>query len=201
MRLAVELGLELLAGAAGAGALRAAGLRHEAVDHAVKHDAVVESLAHQLLDAGDVAGREIGAHRDHDLPLVVSRSAVSRSFQPWSGSLLIAPVDERHDFGGPSQRVASASRSARRAGIDGGDHGALIDAFVYRQGFGDIGEAARRERARPGRTSSDHDEFMPGRAWASGMIGAPADLHSRRDSRGVLAAAAACSGRGPPRGV
>src|SRR6202171_5290414 len=49
VRLLVELSLELLAGTAGAGALRTAGLRHEAVDHAMEHDAGVKSLAHQLL--------------------------------------------------------------------------------------------------------------------------------------------------------
>src|SRR3981189_3055483 len=38
MRLLVELGLELLAGTAGAGALRTSRLRHEAVDHAMEHD-------------------------------------------------------------------------------------------------------------------------------------------------------------------
>ena len=65
MRLLVELGLQLLAGAAGAGAVRAAGLRHEAVDDAVEDDAVVEALAHQFLDARDVAGREVGTHLDH----------------------------------------------------------------------------------------------------------------------------------------
>src|SRR5215467_10936148 len=66
MRLAVELGLELLAGAAGAVATRAAGLRHEAVDDPMKHDAVVETIAHQLLDAPNVAGRELRSHlNDH----------------------------------------------------------------------------------------------------------------------------------------
>src|SRR3954449_9074858 len=39
MRFLVELGLQLLAGAAGAGALRTSGLRHEPVDDAVEHDA------------------------------------------------------------------------------------------------------------------------------------------------------------------
>ena len=46
--------------------LRAAGLGHEAVDHAVEHDAVVEAFARQLLDALDVLGREVGAQRDDD---------------------------------------------------------------------------------------------------------------------------------------
>src|SRR3984893_5545116 len=66
MRFLVELGLELLAGAAGAGALRAPGLRHEALDHAMEHDAVIKSLAHQFLDPRDVAGGKIGAHLDGD---------------------------------------------------------------------------------------------------------------------------------------
>src|SRR5258708_4624275 len=69
MRLLVELGLQLLAGAAGAGALRTPGLRHKAFDHAVKHDAVVKSFAHQLLDPCDVTGRKIGPHFDSDRSL------------------------------------------------------------------------------------------------------------------------------------
>ncbi len=69
MRLAVEFGLQLFAGAAGAGAMRAAGLRHEAVDHAVEHDAVVKSFAHQFLDPRDVTGGEIGPHLDRDRSL------------------------------------------------------------------------------------------------------------------------------------
>src|SRR5579883_396659 len=64
MRFLVELGLQLLARAAHAGAVRAAGLRHEAVDHAMEHDTVVEAFADQLLDAGHVVGGEIGTHLD-----------------------------------------------------------------------------------------------------------------------------------------
>src|SRR6266496_2471343 len=41
MRFLVEFGLQLLAGTAGAGALRTAGLRHKTFDHAMEHDAVV----------------------------------------------------------------------------------------------------------------------------------------------------------------
>src|SRR5213592_1312931 len=44
MRLLVELGLQLLAGTAGSGALRTAGLRHETFDYAMEHDAVIKSL-------------------------------------------------------------------------------------------------------------------------------------------------------------
>src|SRR4051812_29536507 len=66
MRFFVNLALQFLAGTAGSGALRASGLRHEAFDHAVEHDAVVKTLAHQFLDPGDVAGRQIGPHFDGD---------------------------------------------------------------------------------------------------------------------------------------
>src|SRR6266404_8064157 len=66
MRFLVEFRLELLAGAAGAGAVRAAGLRHKALDHAMEHDAVVKSLAHQFLDPRDMARRKIGPHFDGD---------------------------------------------------------------------------------------------------------------------------------------
>ena len=58
-----------------------AGLGHEAVDHAMEDDAVVEAFAHQLLDARDVAGREVGPQLDDDLPCVVSMTSV------FSGSL------------------------------------------------------------------------------------------------------------------
>src|SRR5450432_413296 len=67
VRFLVELGLELLAGSAGA--LRTAGLGHEPLDHAVEHDTVVKSLAYQFLDPGDVTGCEIGPHLDCDRPL------------------------------------------------------------------------------------------------------------------------------------
>src|SRR6266536_2830787 len=66
MRLLVELGLQLLAGTAGAGAVRTSGLRHEAVDHAMENDAVVKSFAHQLLDPRDMVWREVGPHLDGD---------------------------------------------------------------------------------------------------------------------------------------
>src|ERR1700682_1068379 len=66
MRLLVEFGLQFLAGAAGAGALRTPRLRHKAFDHAVEHDAVVKSLAHQFLDPRDVSGLKVGTHFDGD---------------------------------------------------------------------------------------------------------------------------------------
>src|SRR5882672_6993468 len=69
MRFLVEFGLQLLAGTAGAGAVRAAGLRHKTFDHAMEHDAVVKSFAHQFLDPGDVARRQVGTHFDGDRTL------------------------------------------------------------------------------------------------------------------------------------
>src|SRR3954462_1309865 len=66
MRFLVEFGLQLLAGTAGAGAVRAAGLRHETFNDAVEHDAVVKAFAHQFLDPGNVAGRQVGTHLDGD---------------------------------------------------------------------------------------------------------------------------------------
>src|ERR1700729_2750713 len=57
MRLLIEFGLELGAGTAGAGALWAAGLGHEALDHAMEHDVIVKSLAHEFLDPRDVVRR------------------------------------------------------------------------------------------------------------------------------------------------
>jgi hypothetical protein len=52
-----------------AGAMGAAGLRHEAIDHAVEYDPVVEALADELLDMSDVVWREIGAHANDDRAL------------------------------------------------------------------------------------------------------------------------------------
>src|SRR5258708_23962988 len=68
-RLVVELVFEFLAGTAGAGAVRAAGLRHESFDHAMEHDAVVKSLAHQFLDPRDVTGCKVRSHFDGYRPL------------------------------------------------------------------------------------------------------------------------------------
>src|SRR3546814_13642479 len=47
--------------------LRVAALRHEAGDHAVKDDAVIEALAGELGDSLDMFGRQIGAQTDDDV--------------------------------------------------------------------------------------------------------------------------------------
>src|ERR1700704_5157916 len=56
MRLGIDLGLKIrILRAAGPGPARAAGLGHEARDHAVENDAVVELLAHELFDVRDMS--------------------------------------------------------------------------------------------------------------------------------------------------
>jgi len=64
MLLGVELGRDLLARAAGAGAGGIARLGHEAVDDAVEDHAVVEALPSQFLDLRHVLGRDVGTHLD-----------------------------------------------------------------------------------------------------------------------------------------
>jgi hypothetical protein len=67
-----QIGLEVRQlGAAGAAPGRVAALRHEAGDHAVEHDAVVEAFLRQLADPLDVTRREIGAEADHHVAAAV----------------------------------------------------------------------------------------------------------------------------------
>jgi hypothetical protein len=67
VRLLAELGLDVrLVRTAAARARRIAALGHEARDHAVEDDAVIEALADQFLDALDVARRQVGTHLDRD---------------------------------------------------------------------------------------------------------------------------------------
>ena len=56
-----EFGGQLLARTAGAGAGGIAALGHEALDHPVEDQTVIEALANQLLDALHMLGRQIGA--------------------------------------------------------------------------------------------------------------------------------------------
>ena len=70
MRLVGELGRNVDAGAAGAVAFGIAALGHETADHPVKGEAVVEALAHQFLDPGDVLRRQVGAHLDDHLTVL-----------------------------------------------------------------------------------------------------------------------------------
>jgi hypothetical protein len=72
VRLAAEFGRKVgLVGSPHAASRRIAALGHEAVDDAVEDDAVVETLLGQLLDAGDMARREIGAQPDDDVAAAV----------------------------------------------------------------------------------------------------------------------------------
>src|SRR3954463_2736381 len=68
MRLRAELGRQVrIARSARSGSLWTTGLRHETVDHAMEHDAVVEAFVDERLDALDVFGREVGPQLDHDV--------------------------------------------------------------------------------------------------------------------------------------
>src|SRR5476651_406361 len=66
VRLLAEFGGQTIAHAAHSVAVGIAGLRHEAVDHAMEHDTVVFALARELLDLRHVRGREVGTHLDDD---------------------------------------------------------------------------------------------------------------------------------------
>src|SRR5690554_1413311 len=55
--------------ATGAAAVGAAGLGHEALDHAVKHDAVVKAFPYQLLDVLDMVWRQVRPHGDNHFAL------------------------------------------------------------------------------------------------------------------------------------
>src|SRR5690606_38195345 len=72
----VELGLDLVAGTAGAGHAAAAGfgvgaaaLDHEALDDAVKSGAVVETLGSELLEILHVAGGHVGPELEGEVAL------------------------------------------------------------------------------------------------------------------------------------
>jgi len=74
MRFGVEFGLEVgLVRSAHAGAVGAAALGHEARDHAVKLDPVIEPLVCQLDDPRDVAGGQIGAQLDLHIAAAAER--------------------------------------------------------------------------------------------------------------------------------
>ncbi len=68
MRFVVELLRQVRLGrTAGAGAIGAAALRHEAVDYAVEFDPVIKAFARQLSDAFDMLGGKVRAQLDHDV--------------------------------------------------------------------------------------------------------------------------------------
>src|SRR3954469_270972 len=68
MRLRAEFGRQVpVARPARSGGWGTPGLRHETVDHAMEHDAVVEAFVDERLDALDVFGREVGPQLDYDV--------------------------------------------------------------------------------------------------------------------------------------
>jgi len=65
----VDLVVELVAGAAGPGALRVAALDHEALDDAVEDDAVVEAVACELAEVRHRLRRVVVEELEDDRPL------------------------------------------------------------------------------------------------------------------------------------
>src|SRR5215211_3384595 len=66
----VDLVLELVAGAAGAGALRAAALDHEVADDAMEREAVVVALLREVAHVADRLGSVVVEHLEDDVALV-----------------------------------------------------------------------------------------------------------------------------------
>ncbi len=85
MRLIVKFSLEVgLVRAAHASALGAAPLGHEAGDHTVELNSVIESFAGQLLDPGNVTRRKIRAQADAHIP-AAAIAGIEREGQKFVG--------------------------------------------------------------------------------------------------------------------
>ena len=104
--------------------LHVAGLRHEALDHAVEHHPVIGALARQRLHALDVAGRHVGQELDrHRAVLELHENRVLRILDlghagpPRLGRP--APSPPRT----PGKACAAALGRASRRGHAGGRHG------------------------------------------------------------------------------
>src|SRR5215510_2924743 len=67
--------------------LKAEFSRDEAVDHPMKDHAVIEALAHQLGDAGDVIGRKIRPQADDDVSFrgFENESLIAHGVSPFAG--------------------------------------------------------------------------------------------------------------------
>ena len=120
--------------------LAVAGLRHEAVHHAMERHVVVIALARELLEALGMLGREVGAQLDDDAALGgVDHQRVLRI-----------------DAGGKFRRLREGGRRADERNDDGenADHGSLLEfswlgsEFLLQTG-GDSGRHERRKRRRP----------------------------------------------------
>ena len=143
----VELVLERVARAAGAGALRAAALDHEVGDHAVEGEPVVEPVAGELAEVLDRLRRVVVEELDRDragigvkrglrtspATLVIARASypaaedalpVVRQPQPSRGSLLRLVRDAPR-----GARAARRRRRPRRPGdAPGDDRGSLLES-------------------------------------------------------------------------
>ena len=70
----------LVPGPTHAGARRVPGLGHEAVDHAVEDDPVIESLTSEFLNTGNVGRGHVGAKFDHH-PAIVQVEIEGEAFE------------------------------------------------------------------------------------------------------------------------
>src|SRR5918993_2481144 len=86
VRLTAEFGLQVRKiGAAGAAPARITALGHEAGDHAMKRNAVVEAALRQLLDPLDMARRQVRAELDDDFAAarkIEDKAFVGHRFAP-----------------------------------------------------------------------------------------------------------------------
>ena len=120
MRLLGEFGVSFWPEPPRAGAGGIAGLRHEAVDDAVEHHAVIEALARELLDARDMVRREVGPQLDGDRPVLVSMIRVFSGVAAISDLLLLG----RSTLVAAASMLSSASAATCiltiLSGLDGG---------------------------------------------------------------------------------
>ena len=159
--------------AAGAGALRTAGLRHEAFDHAMEHDAVVKSFAHQFLDPRDVAGRKIGTHLDRDGAL---GGFEDQSIFGVSHALFSVGLGEGFAVRGTGWRRPAGNRAAhafgkwhRRAALQRLHHGDAVDQPVIIGGlFRFIGDPRMSEDFAVAVEAHDHGDVDAGLARDGG---------------------------------
>ena len=92
VRFGVEFRLQVgLVAAAHAGTGRVTALGHEAGDHTVEHDAIVETFAGQLRNSLNMARREIEAQLDDDIA-ALSVAAVESEGQRFVGHGGVSPV-------------------------------------------------------------------------------------------------------------
>src|SRR5262249_10782944 len=116
-------------------------------------------------------------------PWVVSRISLLVSLIVLD-SLFVASIYEDFHIRAARQRVAERFRERqRRAGVDGGDCGALVERLGLRRSLGrHIGEARLALKGAAAREGQHHGHIHAGpRLRQRGLVGAPADLERDAD--------------------